>query len=87
MCRSLCEYARSARPIPAAPSETGSKSRNARERFPRAAASNSDFDAIVDTVIAALQGAALSGIVQDEAESARRSLAWLERLVRAELEG
>jgi len=59
----------------------------ARELFPRAAASNPDFEAIVDTVIAALQGAALGGLVQDDAEAARRSLAWLERLVRTELEG
>jgi len=61
--------------------------REARELFPRTAASNSDFDAIVDTVIAALQGAALSGLVQDDADAVRRSLAWLEPLVRAELEG
>jgi AcrR family transcriptional regulator len=60
--------------------------REARELFPQAAASNPDFDAIVDTVIAALQGVALGGLVQEDADAARRSLAWLERLVRAELE-
>lgn len=61
--------------------------REARELFPRAAASNADFDAIVDGVIAALQGGALGGLVQADADAARRSLAWLERLVRSELEG
>lgn len=61
--------------------------REARELFPRAAHANRDFDAIVDTVIAALQGAALGGLVTADPESARRSLAWLERLLRAELEG
>ena len=61
--------------------------REARALFPRAAAANPDFDAIVDTVIAALQGGALGGLVDEDPEAARRSLAWLERLVRAELEG
>ena len=61
--------------------------REARELFPRAAASNPDFDAIVDAVIAALQGAALGGLVHEDPEAARRSFAWLERIVRAELEG
>lgn len=61
--------------------------REARELFPRAAASNPDFEAIVDGVIAALQGGALGGLVQQDAEATRRSLAWLERLVRAELAG
>jgi len=42
---------------------------------------------IVDTVIAALQGGALGGLVDEDPEAARRSLAWLERLVRAELAG
>ncbi len=60
--------------------------REARELFPRAAASNPDFETIVDTVIAALQGGALGGLVQADPDAARRSLAWLERLVRAELE-
>jgi AcrR family transcriptional regulator len=61
--------------------------REARELFPRAAHANRDFDAIVDTVVAALQGAALGGLVTADPESARRSLDWLERLLRAELEG
>ncbi len=61
--------------------------REARELFPRAAASNPAFDAIVDAVIAALQGAALGGLVHEDPEAARRSFAWLERIVRAELEG
>jgi AcrR family transcriptional regulator len=61
--------------------------REARELFPRAAASNPDFDAIVDAVIAALQGAALGGLVHEDPEAARRSFAWLERIVRGELEG
>ncbi len=60
--------------------------REARAMFPRAAASNPEFDAIVDTVIAALQGWALGGLVQEDPEATRRSFAWLERLVRAELE-
>jgi len=59
--------------------------REARELFPRAAAANPDFDAIVDSVIAALQGGALGALVQSDADAARRSLAWLERVVRAEL--
>jgi AcrR family transcriptional regulator len=59
--------------------------REARELFPRAAAANPDFDAIVDGVIAALQGAALGGLVHEDPEAARRSFAWLERIVRAEL--
>ena len=61
--------------------------REARELFPRAAEANRDFDAVVDTVIAALQGAALGGLVRADAEAAKRSLAWIERLLRAELEG
>ncbi len=61
--------------------------REARDLFPRAAKTNLDFDAIVDTVIAALQGAALGGLATSDPEPARRSLAWLERLLRAELEG
>jgi len=58
----------------------------ARELFPEAAAANPDFDAVVDTVIAALQGGALGALVTADAGSGHRSLAWLERLVRAELE-
>jgi AcrR family transcriptional regulator len=61
--------------------------REARDLFPRSAEANRDFDAIVDTVIAALQGAALGGLATADPESARRSLAWLERLLRSELEG
>jgi len=61
--------------------------REARELFPEAAVANPDFDAVVDTVIAALQGGALGGLVAADAGTAQRSLAWLERLVRAELEG
>jgi AcrR family transcriptional regulator len=61
--------------------------REARDLFPRAAEANRDFDAIVDTVIAALQGAALGGLATSDPEPTRRSLVWLERLLRAELEG
>ena len=61
--------------------------REARELFPEAAVANPDFDAVVDTVIAALQGGALGGLVAADAGTAQRSLAWLERLVRTELEG
>ena len=61
--------------------------REARELFPRAAGANPDFDAVVDSVIGALQGAALGGLVAADVEAARRSLAWLERMLRAELEG
>jgi len=61
--------------------------REARELFPQAAAANPDFDAVVDTVIAALQGGALGGLVAADAGTGPRSLAWLERRVRAELEG
>ncbi len=61
--------------------------REARELFPRAADANRDFDAVVDTVIAALQGAALGGLVTADPDSAQRSLTWLERLLRMELEG
>jgi len=61
--------------------------REARELFPKAADANPDFDAVVDTVIAALQGAALGGLVTADAGTGHRSLAWLERLVRAELDG
>ena len=61
--------------------------REARELFPQAAAANPDFDAVVDTVIAALQGGALGGLVAADAGTGPRSLAWLEGLVRAELEG
>jgi AcrR family transcriptional regulator len=61
--------------------------REARELFPEAAGANPDFDAVVDTVIAALQGAALGGLVTADAATGHRSLAWLERLARAELEG
>jgi len=60
--------------------------REARELFPGAAVANPDFDAVVDTVIAALQGGALGGLVGADAGIGRRSFAWLERLVRAELE-
>jgi AcrR family transcriptional regulator len=60
--------------------------REARELFPRAAAARPDFDAIVDSVIGALQGAALAGLVDADAEAARRSLAWLGRVLRSELE-
>jgi AcrR family transcriptional regulator len=59
----------------------------ARELFAQAAATNPDFDAIVDCVIAVLQGAALGGLVQPDPEGSRRSLAWLERGVRAALAG
>ena len=59
--------------------------REARELFPRAAAENPEFDAIVDSVIGALQGGALGGLVRADADAERRSLAWLERVVRAEL--
>jgi AcrR family transcriptional regulator len=61
--------------------------REARELFPAAAAANPEFDAIVDAVISALQGAALAGLVRPDPEGARRSLAWLARGVRAALEG
>ena len=61
--------------------------REARELFPRAAEANPEFDAVVDNAIGALQGAALGGLVATDAEAARRSLAWLERVLRAELEG
>jgi AcrR family transcriptional regulator len=57
----------------------------ARALFPRAAAANRDFEAVVDAVISALQGEALSALVLRDAEGARRSRAWLERAVRAEL--
>jgi len=60
--------------------------REARELFPQAAAANPDFDAVVDTVIAALQGGALGGLVTADAGTGPRSLAWLEGLLRAELE-
>lgn len=60
--------------------------REARELFPEAAARNPEFDAVVDTVIAALQGGALGGLVTADAGTGQRSLAWLERLLRAELE-
>jgi AcrR family transcriptional regulator len=59
----------------------------ARELFPGAAQANPDFDALVDSVIAALQGAALGRLVTGDLESIRQSLAWLERRLRAELEG
>jgi AcrR family transcriptional regulator len=61
--------------------------REARELFPEAAAANPDFDAVVDTVIAALQGEALGGLVAADAGIGPRSFAWLARRVRAELEG
>jgi hypothetical protein len=61
--------------------------REARELFPQAAATNPDFDAIVDSVISMLQGAALGGLVRRDPDAERRSLAWLERGVRAELAG
>jgi AcrR family transcriptional regulator len=60
--------------------------REARELFPRAAKANPDFEAVVDSVIGALQGAALGGLVASDSEAVRRSLAWLERVLRAELE-
>ena len=60
--------------------------REARELFPEAALANPDFDAIVDALIAALQGGALGGLVAAEAAAWQRSLAWLERQLRAELE-
>jgi AcrR family transcriptional regulator len=59
--------------------------REARELFPRAAAANPDFEAIVDGVIATLQGGALGGLVLQDAAAAGRTLAWLERRVRREL--
>ena len=61
--------------------------REARELFPRAARANPDFDAVVDSAIGALQGAALGGVVASDDVAARRGLAWLERVLRAELEG
>jgi AcrR family transcriptional regulator len=60
--------------------------REARELFPEAAAANPDFDAVVDAVVATLQGEALGGLVTADAGVGPRSLAWLARRVRAELE-
>jgi AcrR family transcriptional regulator len=59
----------------------------ARALFPRAAATNPGFAAIVDGVIAAFQGMALASLVRRDPEAERRSLAWLERGLRAELSG
>jgi AcrR family transcriptional regulator len=57
----------------------------ARELFPRAARENPDFAAIVDVVIAALQGGALGALVRPDAGASQRALAWLEARLRAEL--
>jgi AcrR family transcriptional regulator len=56
----------------------------ARRLFPEADAL-ADFDAVVDTVMAALQGAALGGLVLSEDGAEERGLAVLERQVRREL--
>ncbi len=58
----------------------------ARKLFPEADAL-ADFDAVVDTVMAALQGAALGGLVLPEPEAEARGLGVLERQVRRELSG
>ena len=56
----------------------------ARKLFPDPDA-RQDFDAVVDTVMAALQGAALGGMVLPEPAAEARGLAVLERQVRREL--
>jgi len=58
--------------------------RVARSLFPEATGLP-DFDALVDTVISALQGAALGGLVVEDPEGESRGLAVVERLVRSEL--
>jgi AcrR family transcriptional regulator len=56
----------------------------ARKLFPRAGA-GADFDALVDLVMAALQGAALGALVLPDPAAETRGLALLERLLRQEI--
>ncbi len=58
----------------------------ARHLFPGAAASHPDFDTQVHVLMMMLQGLAVMEHVRPHAEPARRELAAIERLIRAELE-
>ena len=58
----------------------------ARELFPEAGRSNPRFDAVVDLVLNAMQGAAVGRLVLAEDADTAAELAALEALARQELE-
>lgn len=59
----------------------------ARQLFPEAAAQNPRFDIVVDGLLTAMQGAALSAAVLPELASAPEATLYFEQLCRRELEG
>ncbi len=63
----------------------GNLQAEARRHFPEAAARGGEFEALVDTVLDALQGAALGALVNGGSADAERVLPLLERVARREL--
>jgi AcrR family transcriptional regulator len=79
--RTDAELARRLRPV--TERHAANLRRQARELFPEAALANPDFDAVVDVVVHALQGAAMGGDAVRDAERDARLLQQLTRLARA----